>query len=258
MKSYFYQMKLQTKIVLLICIVFMLVIVVENLNIIHIVNSDYYADAESRAQNVAALVAGSPEVIQSLKNPQPQYLAATQAYTRAASQIAQVEFIVVIDMQGIRQSHPVPEKIGLHVEGPDTEDVLFGKTYISTAQGSLGASLRAFQPVYDQGRQIGAVIVGIMSEKIDLSSAKRNRPIFLSLLVVLFICIGLAVMLSKSIKAVLHDLEPAQIAKLLEERNAILRTVREGIIAINKDGYVTPCTNRKITGRAQCHFENSS
>ncbi|MGL4668004.1 MAG: ATP-binding protein, partial [Saezia sp.] len=61
----------------------------------------------------------------------------------------------------------------------------------------------------------------------------------LSMLIVLFICIGLAMMLSKSIKTVLHDLEPAQIAKLLEERNAILRTVREGIIAINKDGDVT-------------------
>ena len=239
MKRYFYQMKLQTKIVLLICIVFMLVIVVENLNIINIVDNHYYADAENRAQNVAMQASLSPVVIQTLQNPTLEHLAAIQDHTLWLSKLAQVEFIVVIDMQGIRQSHPNTEKIGFHVEGPDTEDVLFGKTYTSTAQGTLGASLRAFQPVYAHGEQIGAVIVGIMSEKMDLSIAKRNEPIFFSMLVVLFICIGLAMMLSRSIKTVLHNLEPAQIAKLLEERNAILRTVREGIITINKDGYVT-------------------
>lgn len=243
MKKYFNQLKLQTKIVLLACIVFMLVITVENLNIINIVNSNYYDDAVNRAQNVAQVVSTSPIVIESLLFPSKENLAAIQEHTQMLSKIAQVEFIVVIDMNGIRLSHPDPTKIGLHVEGPDTGDVLLGRTYISTAQGTLGASLRAFQPVYANGNQVGGVIVGIMSEAIDLSSAKRNRPIFISLLIVLLIGMGLAVMLANSVKKVLHGLEPAQIAKLLEERNAILRTVREGIIAINRDGYVTLINN---------------
>jgi len=44
------------------------------------------------------------------------------------------------------------------------------------------------------------------------------------------------VRLSRTIKKILFGLEPHQIARLLEERNAILRTTREGIIAVNKDG----------------------
>lgn len=243
MKNYFNQLKLQTKIVLLACLVFMLVITVENLNIVSIVNSNYYDDAVNRAQNVAQVVSVSPVVVESLLVPSKQNLAAIQAHTQMLSKIAQVEFIVVIDMMGIRQTHPDLAKIGLHVEGADTEDVLLGRSYISTAQGTLGVSLRAFQPVYVDGKQIGGVIVGIMSETIDLSSAKRNRPIFISLSIVLLIGMGLAVMLANSVKKVLYGLEPTEIAKLLEERNAILRTVREGIIAINRDGYLTLMNN---------------
>ena len=38
---------------------------------------------------------------------------------------------------------------------------LKGEEHLSVSQGSLGESLRGFVPVYDQGKQIGVVAMGI-------------------------------------------------------------------------------------------------
>ena len=75
-----------------------------------------------------------------------------------------------------------------------------------------------------------------MSKDIEANVARLSGPLLW--LSVLSLCIGilLAVLLSRTIKKILFGLEPHQIARMLEERNAILRTVREGIIAVNKDG----------------------
>ncbi|NYC31977.1 cache domain-containing protein [Clostridium saccharobutylicum] len=80
-----------------------------------------------------------------------------------------VEFIVIMDMNGTRYSHPVKSNIGEKFEGGDEERVLKnGEQYISTAIGSLGVSVRAFTPIYDENnKQIGAVAVGMLYNKFD-------------------------------------------------------------------------------------------
>ena len=44
---------------------------------------------------------------------------------------------------------------------------------------------------------------------------------------------------STSCKATLFGLEPEDIATLLQERNALLNSVKEGVVAINKDAEIT-------------------
>lgn len=240
MRMFFHRLKLQTKIVLLTCFIFALAITAENLNFINIVNNGFYATAVNRAENVADIAATSPIIIDALLDPSAKNMAEIQNYTLMLSKIAQVEFVVVINMKGIRQSHPHTYKIGKHIEGSDTDNVLYGQSYISTAKGTLGASLRVFRPIYAaDGSQIGGLVVGIMTETIDLMVSKANRDIIWSLLFVLSLGIVLAMLLANSVKRILHGLEPNEIANILEERNTILRTVRDGIIAINLQGDVT-------------------
>ncbi|GAA3321385.1 hypothetical protein GCM10020331_036990 [Ectobacillus funiculus] len=48
-----------------------------------------------------------------------------------------------------------------------------------------------------------------------------------------------AILLARYIKSILFGLEPFEIAKLLQERGAILQSVREGIIAVDQESRIT-------------------
>ena len=50
-------------------------------------------------------------------------------------------------------------------------------------------------------------------------------------------------MLARHIKKSLFGLEPHRIAKILEERNTMLQSVKEGIIAVDKEANVTLINN---------------
>ncbi len=148
-----------------------------------------------------------------------------------------VEFIVVMDMKGIRLSHPNKSKIGLKFEGGDEVRVLNkGEQYVSKAKGSLGTSVRVFVPVFKDGHQVGAVCVGSSINEINseiYSKIEQFIPfVFLGLILGI---IGAAI-LSSNIKKAIFGLEPKEIAWMLKEKEAILENVKEGIIAVNEKG----------------------
>ncbi|MEY8742332.1 PAS domain-containing protein [Bacillales bacterium AN1005] len=101
--------------------------------------------------------------------------------------------------------------------------------------------MRAFTPIKDsEGKQIGAVAVGISLKSVTEAVDKGRMGIVLGTLIGLLIGdkIG-AVVLARYIKKTLLGLEPSVIAKLLEERSSMLQSVREGIIAIDQEGKIT-------------------
>lgn len=240
MLHYFRKLRLSIKLVLLICVASMLPLLVENILIISRVHQEYYATAGQRVATVAGLVADSPHVQELLLRPDRVDFAEVDTYLTTLSHVSQVRFIVIINMQSIRVYHPQGDKIGKPVVGGDETPVLEGKTYLSSARGTFGPSLRGFRPIYGpDGAQIGAVIVGKLRDTIDNTIYNLNRPILLSLFCALLLGVVLAVHFARSIKDILLGLEPAEIATLLEERNAVLRTVREGIVAVNADACIT-------------------
>ena len=54
-----------------------------------------------------------------------------------------------------------------------------------------------------------------------------------------FVAIGGAVIVSSYIKKVMFGLEPEEIAHLLFQKETILQSTHEGIIAVNQDGVIT-------------------
>jgi len=151
-----------------------------------------------------------------------------------------VEFIVVMDMKGIRYSHPTKEKIGKKFQGGDEKRVLTkGEEYVSEASGSLGPSLRVFTPIFRDGKQIGAVAIGSpikdVYNEIDLK-IEEFIPI-----IVLGLILGAiaATLLSSNIKKTIFGLEPEEIAWILKEKEAVIESVKEGILAVDKKGRVT-------------------
>ncbi|MDD4364483.1 MAG: sensor histidine kinase [Synergistales bacterium] len=151
-----------------------------------------------------------------------------------------VEFVVVFDMQDRRYSHPLPERIGKKAVGGDHGPVLErGEAYISRAVGSLGPSMRALVPIYHEGRQVGGVSVGILIDDIDEALDDLLLRLVVALLPGLLIALVGAIFLAWNIKRSTWGLEPHEIARLLHERESMLDSIKEGIIAVDEGGSLT-------------------
>ncbi|GKX55278.1 two-component system sensor histidine kinase DcuS [Leminorella grimontii] len=251
--SFFKRLPLRVQIIILVVAVLALPLVAANVQISKDIDDRLHDQAGDKAEMVADAIASSPLVAEGLARLTPEARQEIQDYSQSIQKVTGVEFIVVIDMKAIRVSHPDTAKIGKPMVGGDEGRVLNGESYISSAKGSLGLSQRAFKPIFDhQGRQVGAVVVGIMSYSIDQAVERVNQPIMSALTLALLIGIVLAVVLSNSIKKILFGLEPLEIARQLGERNAVLASVREGIIAIDRDARLAVVNNeaRRILGMA--------
>lgn len=193
---------------------------------------------ETKAITIARTVSLSPVVRDSLRDN--VFAGAVQDYATEVSAINDVPFIVVLDMLGLRHSHPDPALIGQHFMGGDETRALHGKETISVAKGSLGYSVRAFSPVFDAaGKQIGVVAVGISLDSVQ-SAVKQNRwIIYWGILIGGLMGIAGAILLARRIKQMMFGMEPEEIAKLLMERSAMLQSTKEGIVAVDKSLRIT-------------------
>lgn len=232
------KLTLQSKIIILVCIVVAISLFVTNILVTRSVAENVRHELGRKATDVARVVARSPLVISELaKNSAGQSI---QDYAESVRNTSNVEFVVVFDMQGIRKSHPDIEKLGKHIVGGDEAPSLQGEEYLSAARGTRGLSLRAFSPIFTKdGRQVGAVVVGILLGNVEKAVNESQMIIYMATVIGMLIGIIGAVLLARSIKKTLFGLEPPAIAKLAEERNVMLQSVREGILAVDKSGVIT-------------------
>lgn len=231
-------MKLQTKIILLVVAVVVVALLVTDVLISKNTEVDIQNGISRQANSVGQLVARSPIVIDGLDKR--KNIDAMQSYANESAQAADVEFIVILNMQGVRESHPNPANIGKPFVGGDEAESLTGKEYISKAQGTLGDSLRAFVPVLtSEGKQVGVVVVGVLMDDIRILEKETRSAVLLATVIGMLVGIIGAYLLSQNVKRILFGLEPEAIAKRLEERNVMLHSVYEGIIAVDSNGIIT-------------------
>lgn len=155
-----------------------------------------------------------------------------------------LRYIVIMDMDLIRFTHPVSDRIGGTFVGDDMDPVFEGISYTSQSIGSLGPSVRAFEPVLNrEDTQIGAVSVGISTEAIE--DATSQAQTISAWWAVGSLALGLigAYLLAGRIKSTLRGLEPGEIARIVQEREAMLEAVSEGIVAINENGQLIAVNN---------------
>ncbi|MNC01274.1 Sensor histidine kinase DcuS [compost metagenome] len=232
------RLRLQTTITLMICLIVVLVLLIVYVMFGMRFSGQASESLENKAITIARTVSRTPVVIDGLLGKGST--GGIQDYATEITVINNVQFVVVMDMQGIRRSHPDPALIGKHFMGGDETDALHGKEKISIAEGSLGYSVRAFSPIFGpEGDQIGAVAVGISLGSVQ-SAVKQNQWILYSgILVGALMGTAGAVLLARKIKRMMFGMEPGEIAKLLEERSAMLQSAKEGIVAVDKESRVT-------------------
>ncbi|MDV2686447.1 DcuS/MalK family sensor histidine kinase [Alkalihalophilus lindianensis] len=231
------KLKLRTVILLLVCTVVLLSLFITDLLVSRSINENSMRYEEEKALTTARIVADSDIVQNGLLNEEADVV---QEYANGVQESADVLFVVVLDMNGIRYSHPNAELIGEPFEGGDEADVFLNQEYSSISEGTLTTSLRSFTPVLNEaGEQIGAVVVGISLEHIQRIIDQNHKNIlFGSLLGLIAGLIG-ALFIARYIKKTLFGLEPEQIASILGERDAMLQSVHEGIIAVDQKGEIT-------------------
>ena len=156
-------------------------------------------------------------------------------------QVNNVEYVVVLDMEHRRYSHPVPARIGTTFAGGDEAPAFAQHTYVSRAVGQWGQSVRAFVPIMSEDftEQTGVVVVGIMTPSVLTVLTDLAPELSVALLVALSVGLVCAWLLGSRIKRQLLGLEPPEIARLLQERVAILNALGEGVLAIDREQRVT-------------------
>jgi two-component system CitB family sensor kinase len=193
------------------------------------------ANAEERAADIAASVADTPLVAQALADPAQR--------TRLRAIAAQVEhdtgasYVVVIGADGVRYSHPIAALVGQRIEEPVV--ALDGHVHTGADNGSLGRSANARVPVRDAtGTPIGEVSVGIRESDVAARVSQVVLPVIFYTALVLAIGVAASLILARAIKRVTFGLEPAEIVALVQEREAMLHGIREGVIAFDTHGRV--------------------
>lgn len=189
---------------------------------------------KNKLKEVGFIVSDTEFIKDKLKNREFDY--SIQEYTKKLiAHIEDVDIVVVADMTGKKYSHLDENQVGAIYVNDDKKEVLEkGTSYYSLMVGSMGKTLRWFEPIYYGGKQVGFVMVGKYYKDIQYinNSIKLNYAVLF--LVVFGITIIISKLFSQRIKKLTLGMEPENITRLYIEKKAILDSVQEGIIALDE------------------------
>ncbi|QCZ33894.1 two-component system sensor histidine kinase DcuS [Escherichia fergusonii] len=231
-------MKLGTTVMLMVSAVLFSVLLVVHLIYFSQI-SDMTRDAlTDKALAVARSLAHSPEIRNGLQKSPTE--SGIQTFAEAVRKRNDLLFIVVTDMQGLRHSHPEAQRIGQPFKGDDILLALKGQENVDVNRGFLAQALRVFTPVYDENhRQIGVVAIGMELSRVAEQINNSRWSIIWSILFGMLVGLIGSLVLVKVLKRILFGLEPYEISALFEQRQAMLQSMKEGVIAVNHKGEVT-------------------
>ncbi|WP_429836729.1 ATP-binding protein [Brevibacillus sp. NRS-1366] len=231
-------MRFHSKLMLIICSLTFGVIMIVGVYFEQLLSAALEKEIGMRALHTAKAVAQISDIKEAFSEPDPaKIINPIVEKIRVSTNAA---FITVGNLQGIRYSHPDPDQIGKPMVGGDNEEVFQGHSIISETVGSLGPGLRGKTPIYDEaGKVMGVVSVGFLLEDVQHTiESYRDRIIVVGMITLLLGVIA-ALLVARNVKEAIFGLEPAQIGRLYQENQAVLESIREGIVAVNKEGTIT-------------------
>lgn len=194
--------------------------------------------AKRRALAIAQATAAQPGIAHDILAGRPDPDGPVQAAAERIRLATGARYVVVVDTRGIRWSHTTPGEIGRHV-GSDPGPALAGGEWTGIENGTLGRSARGKVPLRDtEGAIVGAVSVGIAYDDVR-GGVIRALPGILTYAGAALAVGALAVFaVSWRLRARTHGIELSEISALLDEREAMLHGIREGVVALDRRGRV--------------------
>ena len=199
---------------------------------------------QQQVLTVATSVAQLPTVIDAYSTPDPS--ATLQPLAELIREASDMTFVVLTDAHGIRYAHPDPARIG-ELVSTDPTPTLAGEVFVGTETGTLGETLRAKVPIRGpDGQVIGAASVGILSSELA-DDLREDVPFVVGWLggAALLGSVGSA-LLARMVRRRIYGLEPDEIARLLEAREAMLHGIREGVLAVDVRGRVVLANDEAV------------
>ncbi|MFB6614827.1 SpoIIE family protein phosphatase [Streptomyces sp. NPDC056367] len=195
---------------------------------------DIDREARNRSVSVAQTFAHSLGLQDALKTGNPS--AVLQPLAEGTRKAAKVDFIVVMDTNGIRYSHPKPDRIGKRFVGT-IEPSLAGKVHTESVKGPLGKEIQAVVPVTDADGKVVALVSAGLTVKNVSGAVDRQLPVIL-----LAIAGGLALatvgtaLISRRLRRQTHGLGTQEMTRMYEHHDAVLHAVREGVVITDGEG----------------------
>jgi sensor histidine kinase regulating citrate/malate metabolism len=193
-------------------------------------------DAAARQQVVAiaTALADSPSTAAAIESGRATEI--LQPVTEAVRTNTDIAFITIMSPDGTRYTHTDPHQIGGHYLG-SIEPALRGETYTEVYTGTLGPSVRTIVPVRNaSGKIVGLVSAGITQQTL----AQRWRSQWSTIAAVSLGALAVSMVGVWAIRRRLlrqtHGLRPDELRVMYEHHDAILHSVSEGLIVLDRNG----------------------
>ena len=198
---------------------------------------------EQRSLAVAQSLASQPGLQQAVRTGGPGGIGphgAVQSMAMAAMRSTAAKFVVVTNAKGMRLSHPNSRLIGTPVWYPDkdlpsSETFRTGQDWMGIEHGTLGVEAVGKAPIFSHGKLIGEVSVGFLAATVARDVDRTLVDLAVYFLAVLALGVLAALGLSRLLKRQTFGLELREIAALLQEREAMLHGIREGVLGYDKN-----------------------
>ncbi|MYX72901.1 SpoIIE family protein phosphatase/ATP-binding protein [Streptomyces sp. SID3915] len=196
------------------------------------------ADSEREARNrsvaVAETFANAPGIQAALEGPDPT--AVLQPKAEEARKGSGVDFVVVLSRDAIRFTHPLPDRIGKRFVG-DVGPALRGEVVTERINGTIGPLVQAVVPVFgSDGKVIGLVSAGITISRVSGVVEEQYVLLFGSAAGILLLTTAGTALVSRRLRRQTHGLGPAEMTRMYEHHDAVLHSVREGVLIVGGDG----------------------
>jgi two-component system CitB family sensor kinase len=200
--------------------------------------SELEHDYQQRALAVAQTFAATPSIRQALVRHNAADRRLIQSLAEQVRHLTGATYIVVVDRNGVRYSHLYPALIGRRITEPVI--ALDGRDHIDVDHGNIGISANVKVPIRAPGGPvIGEVSAGILEGQVSSQLLHELPSLLLYFAFALAIGVVASLTLARRLKRSTFGLELDEIAALVQEREAMLHGIGEGVITLDPGGRVT-------------------
>ena len=201
-------------------------------------------------QNISETIATSPSFMENdIQNGTAQDQVNLMRYLDSLKKsLYDVDVISIVNKNNQRFYHTNHSLIGTQYNGEQPDFSPVEKTfYIVNTNGPSGAQRRAYSALYSEtGEYLGFIMVIILTEHVNQNITQIITTYAILAVVAIIIELFITSRISKSIKNSLLGYEPDTISAMYLVRDNILESLKEGIIAVDKDGTILFTNNSAV------------
>ena len=201
-------------------------------------------------QNISETIATSPSFMENdIQNGTAQDQVNLMRYLDSLKKsLYDVDVISIVNKNNQRFYHTNHSLIGTQYDGEQPDFSPVEKTfYIVNTNGPSGAQRRAYSALYSEtGEYLGFIMVIILTEHVNENITQIITTYAILAVVAIVIELFITSRISKSIKNSLLGYEPDTISAMYLVRDNILESLKEGVIAVDKNGTILFANNSAV------------